>query len=589
MYRVYPTAKLLHFRVELQVKKKMDRTLHSGDNTLTHQCKRLFITFSLKPNILLSCRVAIFDILQAPPSINAPYPHPFALLQPRPRLPDLFPSRSLSPQHLPNLKAAYVGLVEGTDSLFAMSPEGFPLVVFGGSEARDKTTTKRDRDRDRKTLPAGEGKQEKKDPDEQIIDPHDSMCMQNPYDVRCIVGVRQVEGVDEPDWRLKELLDGPPAPRLKGPAPISTVPVPVVGVGRTPEDDNDDERWYNENTSGNTNTNRPGDVLTISDGRSNVLSHRSKLEVFLFTALFAVFSAWFLWKRVINGGEKARKRATVVEVVDHGPENPVVEETYLERDHLINDTSITLLDNGTTVHPTMSSSPPPPPPLVIMNGHADPINDITNTPIPIPPLTPNLKHQPSNHLPATSNPNPPLPISRIPLPSAAGVTDDNEDSDAEAEAENGAGTAATPGKRKARRGKRGKKKKPTILGGEEVGNGVVNGSDEKDKAEKEKVADKDLEGGGEKPSSLILTTSSPKPPAPPTPSLTVSDTILGMFCPLFLIFFLKKINSLISRLWFPWHSSLPRFIPRSSRSRQTSPPRFRNPSHSRSIHPPTIR
>ena len=40
MYRVYPTAKLLHFRVEPQVKKKMDRTLRSGDNTSTHQCKK---------------------------------------------------------------------------------------------------------------------------------------------------------------------------------------------------------------------------------------------------------------------------------------------------------------------------------------------------------------------------------------------------------------------------------------------------------------------------------------------------------------------------------------------------------------------
>jgi len=80
------------------------------------------------------------------------------------------------------------------------------------------------------------------------------------------------------------------------------------------------------------------------------------------------------------------------------------------------------------------------------------------------------------------------------------------------------------------------------LGGEEVGNGGVNGSDEKDKAEKEKVADKDLEGlGGEKPSSLILTTSSPKPPAPPpTLSLTVSDTILGMFCPFIPHLFFKK-------------------------------------------------
>ena len=400
-----------------------------------------------------------------------------------------------------------------------MSPEGFPLVVFGGSEVRGKTTTKKDRKRGRKSLPAEEGKK----------DPHDSLCMLNPYDVRCIVGVRQVDGVDEPEGRLKRLSDGPSSSRLKGAAPIYTVPVPVVGVGRTPEDDNDDERWYNENASGNINTNRPGDVLTISDGRSNVL-YRSKLEVFLFTVFFCVSSAWLLWKRIANGGQKARKQATVVEVVDLGPENPVAEEeTYLERDHLINDTS--MLDNRTTLHPTMSSPPP-----VIMNGHVDPINDITNTPIPIPPsrpLTPNHKRQSSIPNPATSNPNPPLPTSRrstpllsqISLPSAA---DDIEDSDVEAEAENGAGAAATPGKRKARRGKRGKKKKPTALGGEEVGNGV-NGNDEKDKADKEKVVD--LEGG-EKPSSLILTTSSTKTPTPPTPSLIVSDTILGMFLPL---------------------------------------------------------
>ena len=409
-----------------------------------------------------------------------------------------------------------------------MSPQEFPLVVFGGSEARDKTTAKRDRDR--KALPAREGKQEKKD--EHIIDPHDSICMLNPYDVRCIVGVRQVEeGVDGPDGRLKRLLDEPPAPRLRRPAPISTVPVPVVGVGRTPEDDNNDEWSYNENTSGNINTHQPEDVLTISDGHSNFLSqlsHRSKLEVFLFTILFGIFSAWFLWKRVGSGGEKARKRATVV---DHEPENRVVEET------LINNTSITLLDNGTTVHP---QSP------VIMNGHADPINDITNTPMPISPSrpsTPNPKRQSSNPLPASSPPpisrkSTPL-LSQIPLPSAAGVTDDNDDSDAEAEIESGAGAPATPGKRKARRGKRGKKKKPTALGGEEVGNGV-NGIDEKDK---EKVADKDLEGG-EKPSSLILTTSSPKPLAPATPSLTVSDTILGMFFPFHSLsfFYYKKTH-----------------------------------------------
>ena len=516
-YRVYPTVKLLHFRVEPQVKKKMGQTLHYGDNTSTHQCSTLFFFLSAKPNVLFVFSVAIFDILQAPPSIDAPNPHPFALLQPRLRLPDLFPSKSLSLHHLPNLEAAYVGLVEETDSLFIMSPEGFPLVVFGGNEAKDKTTTKRDRDR--KTLPAGE--REKKVP-------HDLMCMQNPFDLRCIVGVRQVEDVDGPDGRLKRLLDGPSASPLKGPASISTTPLPVVGVGRTPEDNNDD-RWYNENTSGNSNANRPGDILTISDGHSNVLtrlSQRSKLEVFGFTILFCVFSAWYLWKRVANGEGQERRRATVGEVVEadeheHRLQNPVV-----EGDHsMINNTSIAqiaLLDNG-TIHPTP----------VIMNGHADPINDIMNVPIPIlpTPSTPNLKPRSSIPLPTNSNLNPPpLPISQIPVPvlsqislSSAGPADDNEDSDVEAEVENGAGAATISGKRKARRGKRGKKKKPGVSGGEEGGN-EVNGSGEKDQADKERAVDKDLEE--EKPSSLILTTSSLKP-ATPTPSLTVSDTILG--------------------------------------------------------------
>jgi hypothetical protein len=66
-----------------------------------------------------------------------------------------------------------------------MSPERFPLVVFGGDGGKDKTTTKRYKGQ---ALPAGEG--EKKVSHDDVIDPHDSMCMQNPYDLRCIVGVR---------------------------------------------------------------------------------------------------------------------------------------------------------------------------------------------------------------------------------------------------------------------------------------------------------------------------------------------------------------------------------------------------------------
>lgn len=420
-----------------------------------------------------------------------------------------------------------MGLVEETGSLFAMSPEGFPLVVFGGNEPKGKTAMLRDR----KTLPTGKGEK-----NEEVISPHESTCMLNPYDTRCIVGVRQVEDGDGSEGRLKRLLDGPPLPRA---APLlngSAAPISTVPVARPPGDDIDDERWYNENTS-----NRVEDVLTIPGGRSNILSRLNqagKWEALLLTILFGVFSAWFLWKRV---GRKEGKKATVE---DHRRENRVLDKTHMERDHentsLTNGTPSssfqnTLLENETAVHRTMSTPPPPPPspPPVIMNGHANPINDITIFPTPILPTPSTPKRAFSIPLPSNTNP---LPISQTttpllsptPLPSTpttAGVTDDNnEDSDAEAEVENGAGATTTPGKRKARRGKRGKKKRPGVLGGEEVGSGSGD-----NKAEKEK-ADKDLEGG-EKASSLILTTSSPKLPATPTPSLIVSDTILGTFHP----------------------------------------------------------
>ena len=420
-----------------------------------------------------------------------------------------------------------------------MTPEAFPLVVFGGSE--DRTTAIREGNR--RTLPAGEG--EKQEIHEDALNPHESMCMLNPYDLRCIVGIKQVEDGDGAEGRLKRLLDGPPLPQtspLKGSAPVSTVP--VVGVGHTREDkhghDNDYERWYNENTSGLSNK----DILTISDGRSDMLSRltqRSKLEALFFTILFGIFSAWFLWKRL---GTKANSKMNARgKVEEDRTESPILDKSHLEGDHentsLINGTSPPLAIGQTTLLATMHpriSTPPPPPPPVILNGHADPISDITNITTPIRPLTqstPNLKHESFNPLLPTSNHNPPtpLPIPQMPAPvlpqtslpstPASGIIDDNDDSEAEAEAENGAGVTTTPSKRKARRGKRGKKKKPGVLGGEEVGSG------ERDKVEKDP----------EQAPSLILTTSSPKPSAMPAPSLVVSDTILGKFL---LPFSLKK-------------------------------------------------
>ena len=105
------------------------------------------------------------------------------------------------------MEAAYVGLVEEMDSLFAMNPERFPLIVFGGNEAEDKLPAERDTDENRKALPAGEGGKKKLMLMSLIID---MRCMLNLYNLRCIVGVRQVEDVDGLDGRLKKFLDGPP-------------------------------------------------------------------------------------------------------------------------------------------------------------------------------------------------------------------------------------------------------------------------------------------------------------------------------------------------------------------------------------------
>ena len=60
---------------------------------------------------------------------------PFVLLQPHLRLEDILPNADLrkaaAHKSLPNLDAAFVGYIEESGSLFAMSPDTFPLVVFG--------------------------------------------------------------------------------------------------------------------------------------------------------------------------------------------------------------------------------------------------------------------------------------------------------------------------------------------------------------------------------------------------------------------------------------------------------------------------
>ncbi|KAI0316237.1 hypothetical protein OF83DRAFT_1128090 [Amylostereum chailletii] len=142
--------------------------------------------------------VAVFDVVRGPHREA-----PFVLLQPRPRLQDVLPSFDLSTaakeRRFPGLESAYVGLVEETGSLFAMSPDRFPLVVFGGAE-----------DHRLKAI----------DPPPGVMDPYASvpamdvraLCKFGSTDRRCSTGIRPLR--EDSRSRLARLLDGAPSVAL---------------------------------------------------------------------------------------------------------------------------------------------------------------------------------------------------------------------------------------------------------------------------------------------------------------------------------------------------------------------------------------
>ena len=158
-------------------------------------------------------RVAVFDVVTTPSRV-----HPFVLLQPRIGLQDLLPNFDLvaaaKQDRLPNLEAAYVGMVEETGSLFAMSPDRYPLVVFGDTNLDDDHRVGRI-DPPPGSMPF--------DPEERDFPPdvdsitramkrkkQKELCRNGSKDKRCLTGVRPLESS-----RLSRLLDGP-----------ATVPLP---------------------------------------------------------------------------------------------------------------------------------------------------------------------------------------------------------------------------------------------------------------------------------------------------------------------------------------------------------------------------
>src|SRR5882762_7756317 len=145
--------------------------------------------------------VAVFDILKS----KNPHPSdqsPFVLLQPRPQL------------HQPPLQPnahAYVGLVEETGSLFAMSAEQFPLVGFTEDSSGSGPGLLGD-DGD------GEGGGMRREGKK-------GTCRNGGSDRRCLTGTRTLEESSTP-WR--NLLDGVPVPVPPSSPSLAHPPLPAL-------------------------------------------------------------------------------------------------------------------------------------------------------------------------------------------------------------------------------------------------------------------------------------------------------------------------------------------------------------------------
>ncbi|KAF7366637.1 hypothetical protein MSAN_00921600 [Mycena sanguinolenta] len=162
--------------------------------------------------------VAIFDVLRNPTQHP---PNTFVLLQPRPQLSAILPKlATTSMDQLPHLHSAYIGMVEETGSLFAMSPDRFPLVVFGGG--RKAKAIDPPADEPPLELPGeidaitAERKRREKAMKDRNYGSEDDRCMDRSSlysDRRCLVGIRPLEGGDGdgPEMRLRRLIDGVPS------------------------------------------------------------------------------------------------------------------------------------------------------------------------------------------------------------------------------------------------------------------------------------------------------------------------------------------------------------------------------------------
>lgn len=155
------------------------------------------------PNVPHS--VTVLDVVKASGRQN-----PMVLLQPGPRLQDVFPSMDLSNtaklnHQLPNLDSAYVGILEETGSLFAMSSDRFPLVAFG--DANPNSMHPLIDPPPGTPLPTGTVPKSSVDEITKARKLRE-LCDKGVFNPRCLTGIRKLESSSRS--RLSRLLDAAP-------------------------------------------------------------------------------------------------------------------------------------------------------------------------------------------------------------------------------------------------------------------------------------------------------------------------------------------------------------------------------------------
>ena len=351
-----------------------------------------------------------------------------------------------------------------------MSPDHYPLVVFGGPErytqGRLLDAPGRDGDDDEGEdgrVPTTVDEITRLRKQRQRMDERKrEACSDSSArlrDRRCLVGVRRLEDGDGHESRMRRLLDGP----VRG-----EVGPEVLSNGSTLVDE--EEEGVLED---------PG--LGIVTGAGWAKEAKRFWEAVVISVVVGILSVWFVVGRFQKNVEK-RLRVLVEEEGRRRAE----EQRKAEED---------------VMTPTPSTAEIPTTPLTA--GPVDVKEPVQS------PIMNGFKDSPKSKDSAQSLPP---------------IADDGDESGGDGEGDND--PVATPGKRKGRRGKRGKKKKAGAIpvnGGEEVeedkklnGAAHVNGT----------AVVKEVETPSPPLQTSLVITSSPKP-APTGPSLIVSDTILG--------------------------------------------------------------